>query len=157
MTDDAIDIFELSDPATRSSACARIAASLPEWFGRPDANAFYAREIAAKTTFAARAAGEIVGLVALQPHFEASVEIWWLGVRRDWRGRGVGKRLIARAAAQARAICRTRLVLATLSPRSADPRYAETRAFYERVGFEPLIEVDGPDAATPMMWMIRRL
>jgi hypothetical protein len=49
------------------------------------------------------------------------------------------------------------LLVKTLSPREPDPNYAQTRAFYLAMGFEPLTDLDlwGPE--NPALLMIRTL
>lgn len=148
------DALALEDPAERSRACAEIAASLPEWFGRPEANAHYAREIATKTCFAARSGDAFLGLIAIEPHFETAAEIWWLGVARAAHRGGLGRRLVERVLDWALEQGRRDVLVQTLSAAHPDPNYAATRRFYAAMGFAPLIDVPGDP---PMMWMLRRL
>ena len=68
-----------------------------------------------------------------------TAEIVWLAVARPWRGRGLGKRLLAEAEAAARAAGHRWLVLWTVADSAARPAHAETRAFYRRAGYADLV------------------
>jgi len=77
------------------------------------------------THFVAIAEGEVVGtlrLVALPEH----VKIGRVAVDRHWRGRGIARRLIETAMAEARAGGRDRFYLAAQS---------DKLGFYEKLGF----------------------
>ncbi|MCI4663086.1 MAG: GNAT family N-acetyltransferase [Neomegalonema sp.] len=150
-------IVELAAPDARSAACVEVTATLPEWFGRPESNAYYAREIGDKSVFAAISDGRVLGLVALHPHFDGTVEIWWMGVARAFHRNGVGRALIGEAERAARAMGRRNLVVQTLSPRHPDPNYAKTRLFYESVGFSALIDIAAAPQEPPLMWMYKPL
>lgn len=49
----AIEIVEITNGADKSRACEQLTQLLPTWFGQPEANAHYAREIATKDVFGA--------------------------------------------------------------------------------------------------------
>ena len=81
-----------------------------------------------------------------------------LAVLPDHHRRGIGRALVERAAAHARAEGRTLLHVKTLAPSDPDPGYAATRRFYEALGFVPLEELPqvwGPE--NPCLIMVRPL
>ena len=97
--------------------------------------------------------GEVMGFLTWEPRHEEAVEITWMAVDRNVRGRGIGTRLVETLAAERRAAgCRLLLVL-TVSPNDdePDPRdggYEATRSFYRSVGFTLTGTCRGNGAAT---------
>lgn len=138
--------------------CAEVLATLPEWFGLPASNAAYAADAEALPTWVARAEGAEAALMILKPHFATALEIHVLAVRRDLRGRGLGRALVETAVAEARREGRPMLTVKTRGPSLPYAPYEETRAFYEACGFlalEEIIEVWGPE--NPCLLMARPL
>jgi GNAT superfamily N-acetyltransferase len=146
----------VGDGAVKASLCAQIIAELPMWFGRPESNAHYIRNIVDRDAFAGTIDGHSLGLIALEVHFAVTCNIWWLGVRPAAHRRGLGRALIERAAEHARARGCRRLAVETMSPRAASPEYDLTRRFYAAVGFVPFVELE-PEPGDYMMWMLREL
>lgn len=88
-----------------------------------------------------------VGMISLEFPFENAANIYWMGVRKDWHHKGVGKVLLHHA----EAICLERHVYSmsveTLSPKENDNGYLNTFKFYTKAGFKPLFELNtyGPE------------
>src|SRR5262245_55590499 len=118
-----IAVEPMGDGAAKASVCAAITAELPMWFGRPEANAHYVRNIVDRDVFAARLDGHIHGLIALENHFAVTCNIWWLGVSPSVHRRGLGRALVERAVEHARARGCHRLALETMSPRANSAEY----------------------------------
>ncbi len=80
-------------------------------------------------------AGMVVGYAAFQSHkpacltIEREVVVWDLYVTPPWRGYGIGRTLLGRADAYARACGAKRLILTTLA------RNTEGRVMYAKCGF----------------------
>ena len=94
----------------------------------------------------AESGGQVVGYSAFGPVpcTQSSFDWYWLAVRPEFQGGGVGRLLLAETERRARAMGGTRLYCET----SARPQYASTRAFYERMGFtlcEVLEDFYAPD------------
>ncbi|MEJ0040912.1 MAG: GNAT family N-acetyltransferase [Rhizomicrobium sp.] len=119
----------------KGALCAEILAALPDWFGMAQSNAAYARDVETMAMFAAVAAGERIGFVALKRHTLYATEIHVMGVRPAHHRRGAGRALVEAALRHAGAEGVRFLTVKTLSDRHPDPAYAGTRAFYEAVGF----------------------
>jgi GNAT superfamily N-acetyltransferase len=151
-----ISVEPVNDGAAKAGLCASIIAELPMWFGRPESNACYIQGIADREAFAGVMDGRRAGLMALEYHFAATCNIWWLGVRPASHRSGLGRALIERAAEQARAVGCKRLAVETMSPRANSPEYDLTRRFYEAMGFVPFVEHQ-PEPGDYMMWMLRTL
>lgn len=141
--------------------CERVLRALPEWFGIEAALVGYACDAEALPTFAARrAGGELVGFLAVRTHFATSAEVAVLAVERAAHRRGVGTRLLADAESWLRGRGARWLHALTLGPSRPDPHYAATRAFYERRGFGPLVELPmlwGDDGANPCLVLVKAL
>lgn len=143
--------------AGRGAACAALLAALPDWFGQPESNAAYVRDVETMACWAAWDGDELLGFVALCAHRGWSREIHVMGVRPGQQRSGVGRALVAAAEAAARADGVRWLLVKTLGPSHPDPHYARTRAFYEAVGFEPLEELLDLWPGNPCLLMIKPL
>ncbi|MDD4621741.1 MAG: GNAT family N-acetyltransferase [Kiritimatiellae bacterium] len=77
--------------------------------------------------------GQVIGYTSFGPIpcTESSFDWYWLAVRPEFQGFGIGKQLLQHVIVRARALGGTRLYCET----SARPQYASTRAFYEHMGF----------------------
>lgn len=77
--------------------------------------------------------GKVVGYTSFGPVpcTKSSFDWYWLAVRPEYQGFGIGRELLAHAERRAKAMGGTRLFCET----SGRPKYASTRAFYERLGF----------------------
>ena len=131
-------IRELS--TAKSAACAEILAALPEWFGIPEANATYIRNVESLPAFAAEVENTLAGFLALKQHTPHAAEIYLLGVKPQFHRRGVGRALVACAESHLRARGVRFFTVKTLSPSVADSNYAATRQFYGAMGFLPIEE-----------------
>jgi len=151
--------FAIRGPLVGQGALAEgILRALPGWFGIEAAIVGYAHAADALPNFIAGAGDRIVGFVTLKPTSAHAIEIHVMAVLPDEHRRGVGRALVERAAAYARAEGFTLLHVKTLAPSDPDPSYAATRAFYKAVGFLPLEELPqvwGPD--NPCLLMVKVL
>ena len=132
--------------------------ALPGWFGIEQALVEYAQAADELPTFVAARSGAPVGFVTIKPTSAHAVELHVMGVLPGEHRRGVGRALVERAAAYARAEGFTLLHVKTLAPSDPDPGYAATRAFYAAIGFLPLEELPevwGPD--DPCLLMVKVL
>ena len=118
--------------------CEEVLRSLPMWFGIEEALLMYADDSTRLPTFAVIEGTEVKGFISLQQHFPQAWEVHCIAVRADSRNKGYGKALSAHAerwlSAQGVALLQVKTVAAT-SPSKA---YAETREFYNQLGFRPL-------------------
>ena len=135
--------------------CASIIDELPEWFGRPDVNVAYAERAELGLAWVAELDDRAVGLMILSDTGFSALDIHFLAVRPRAHRQGVGRALVGRALGEARALERPYLTVKTLGPSHGSEPYAQTRAFYRAVGFDPLEEFAafwGPD--TPCLLMV---
>jgi GNAT superfamily N-acetyltransferase len=122
----------------KGGICRDILVGLPEWFGIPEAIDTYARNLERITMFAYLPNGAPVGFIAIERHFPHAAEAHVLGVRRALHRQGIGQALFVRAANLPRQQEVRYLTVKTVAERRANNAYAETRQFYEAMGFVPL-------------------
>jgi GNAT superfamily N-acetyltransferase len=125
----------------QSALCAPILEALPEWFGIPEANAQYVRDIELLPTFLARDGDKLLGFLTIKQHYPESAEVLVMGVRPDRHRSGTGQALMEASETWLRAEHVTFLQVKTRGPSTPDPHYQRTRAFYRAVGFTPLEEM----------------
>ena len=131
--------MEVIGPDVRREAeCEAVLRSLPSWFGIEHALLMYARDSAVMPTFAFVEDRAVVGFLTLQEHFPHAWEIHCVAIKADWRGQGLGSRLLAHAEAWLIARGVTFLQVKTVAATSPSPSYAQTREFYVRRGFIPI-------------------
>ena len=138
--------------------CKALIAALPAWFGLPDSNAAYLRNLSLLPSWVAIVASQVVGAITLEQHFPASFEVHFMAVRPEYHRRGIGRALLDRLEVEVRAGAGRWLHVKTLAPSHPDPSYARTRAFYEAMGFSPLFESSAFwSADNPTVVMVKRL
>lgn len=139
-------------------ACAAVFASLPEWFGIPEAVAEYRASLAALPSFIAEHNDSLAGLYALAETTRDAGELHVIAVHRSQHRHGIGQALVEHAAAELRARGKRLMYVLTVSDGHPDIYYAKTRAFYERVGFLPLMQSDTLlNPGLPSLLLVRTL
>ena len=126
--------------SNKGAICAEILATLPHWFGIPESNAAYKRDVEHMPMFAAVEDGRLLGFLALKVHTPHAVEIHVMGVRPEHHRSGLGRALVTRAEEWVRARGARFFTVKTLSSTDPDPGYAKTRAFYASMGFVEIEE-----------------
>jgi L-aminopeptidase/D-esterase-like protein/GNAT superfamily N-acetyltransferase len=113
--------------------------SLPGWFP-PGAWDKMQADLVSKPALVAEIDGEPLGLVCWESiaHIEpGAVNIAWLAVHRDWRGRELGRALLRVMEDKLRNQGDVNSVQVwTVADSEHYPPYAETRAFYRAMGYE---------------------
>lgn len=141
-----------------AEACDAIIRGLPDWFGLEAGIDECAAAVRSQGGFVAEDGGAVVGFVTHRPHYPGAAELTWLAVAGDDHRQGHGRALVD-------ALCRELggagvlyLTVRTLSPRSDDEFYGRTRAFYEAIGFTPLLDLPELwDEENPAMVLVRAL
>jgi hypothetical protein len=90
-------IFLETDPVRKRELQTRLTAQLPDWFGRPDANAEYARQAEILDGYVAEADDAPCGLLLLKRSGPISAELYWMGVEPKFQRRGIGRALVEAA------------------------------------------------------------
>ncbi len=154
----AVELREVTDPQERSAVCDRVLRSLPDWFGIEESIIDYVRDAAELPLFEAQLDGREAGFATMKAQTAHANEVHVMGVYAWAHRRGVGRALIERLAQASREQGRGYLTVKTLADSHPDEGYANTRRFYEAMGFRP-IEVFPTlwDEANPCLLMIKRL
>lgn len=135
-----------------------VLSALPEWFGSEAAISSYGRDAAGMPVWTARVEGEVVGVAVVRLHTARAAELHVMGVLPQWHGRGVGRALVREVEATLKREGVRFFQVKTVGPSSPDPHYAQTRAFYRRLGFMTLEEhLSDDESANPTVQLIRYL
>ncbi len=128
----------VSGPVNAPAAHAeRILRTLPQWFGIEEALLQYAADASRFPTFTA-SKEDPVAFLTLREHFPGSWEVHCVAVQASHRGLGIGRRLHQEAEYWLQQQGARILQVKTLAPEHPSPEYAETRRFYEAMGYVPL-------------------
>jgi GNAT superfamily N-acetyltransferase len=109
--------------------------SLPEWFDDTSRSHSIPIDIQHQDGFVAVQEGKVVGFVTLYVA-EGRLQIGWLGVAKDSRGKGIGKALLRRVEERALELGLAEVATYTLGDSVDYPPYELTRKFYFNNGFE---------------------
>ena len=140
------------------TACERVLRTLPRWFGIEESLLEYASNTAHLPTMVAKDGETIIGFLSLQRHFQDSWEVNCIAVDLAYRGRGVGRELHRRAEAWLAQQGGRYIQVKTLAPAHPSREYAETRKFYEALGYtrlEVFGELWGPNL--PVLQLVKSL
>lgn len=132
---------ELRGPRTRAGGqCERILRSLPDWFEVEKAIVQYGIDSTRYPTFAAWTGRSMIGFGTVRRHYGSTWELHCLAIEREWLGHGIGTRLVRRVEGWVRDQGGRFLQVKTVGPSHPSREYVGTRAFYARLGYEPLEE-----------------
>jgi GNAT superfamily N-acetyltransferase len=127
-----------------ASHCERILRSLPLWFGIEESLREYVADSDAYPTFLA-VTHQPVAFLTVREHFPQSWEVHCIAVEADHRGTGIGRALHEHVESWL-AMKKARLLqVKTLAASHPSAEYAQTRGFYERLGYVPL-------EVFPLLW-----
>jgi len=140
-----------------SAGVAAILASIPEWFGIPEANASYVEDAGRLPSYLALDGDDVVGVALVNQHFPLSRELHLIAVRRDRHRQGVGRALLTAVEDDLRADGVRILEVHTVGPSSEDAGYARTREFYLAQGFVPINELQRVDWNGPTLILVKPL
>jgi hypothetical protein len=132
---EAVTIAEIVE--NKSPLCREILASLPRWFGIPEAVDAYVRGVADLPMLAAFANGIPIGFLALKDHIPSRPRPLCCACGRNGTARASGASCSAtRRLYFARGV--RFLTVKTVAAPDDDPVYGATRRFYEAIGFMPI-------------------
>lgn len=149
--------IKLIEPTVAEAICREITATLPEWFGIPEANERYARGTLERVSLAASSNGEYLGMITLEFPYPNNANIYWMAVRKDYQGKNIGTSLISAAENYCREQGYNSMTVETISQKQADVNYLKTYRFYETHGFRPLFDLNpyGPD--NTMVYLLKNI
>ena len=99
--------------------------------------------------------GTVLGALLVSRHFPESGEMHLLAVDPEHHRCGIGSALARRFEADMRADGVRLLEVKTQGPSASDEDYANTRAFYLAMGYQPLEELHGYWAEDPCLIMVK--
>ena len=138
--------------------CEALIASLPDWFGIPESNSTYLRDLTRLPSWLSCCRSDVVGAATLAPHYPGSFEVHFMAVGPELHRQGVGRSLLAHLETEASARGGRWLHVKTLAPSNPEPFYARTREFYQAMGFALLFESEalwGPE--NPAVVLVKHL
>jgi len=136
--------------------CLKIAHGLPEWFNKAGLRVME-RELREEKTFLAVEGDGLLGFVTIKPLNEKALEILWIAVRRELRGKGIGTKLLEFVEGWAKDRGFELLVVKSSGDLTYKP-YDETREFYERRGFARIALIDPyPEWGEPALIYVKAL
>ena len=141
----------------RSAICREIPRELPDWFGIPEAIEEYAAFADGATMLVAVRDGIIGGFVVLRDTSDAACEMYVIAVRPALHRLGLGRSLVAAAAAATSGTGRRYLTVKTIGPSRNDAAYEKTRRFYVAMGFVAIEEFADLWDGNPCLLMLKTL
>jgi rhodanese-related sulfurtransferase/ribosomal protein S18 acetylase RimI-like enzyme len=145
----------LTDPD--AAACDAIVAALPAWFGDEAGIRDCAAAVRTEPGFVSTVDGAVVGFVTVRRPRPSAAEIGWMAVHPRYRGNGHGRALLDALVDILHGDGTRFLAVKTLSDREAYAPYAETRAFYEAMGFVALMDLNIWGPANPALLYVRSI
>lgn len=148
----------IPDPDERRQICADIIATLPNWFGLPDANTAYIEGVGTKDAFVIFDDDDTaLGMLSLAHPYPTNADIYWMGILPEHHRRGIGEALFTSALARAKELGCESMTVETLSDTDPDLGYARTRQYYKAMGFKPMFELRPHGDDNPLLYMVKRL
>lgn len=151
--------FNIEGPVLEQCAsCVAILRLLPDWFGIEQAILKYEKEIKHLPTFVAKENQRVLGFLSLKQHSPYSAEIYVMAVHPGMHHHGIGRKLVVAAESHARGMKIEYMQVKTLGPSAPDENYAQTRLFYQALGYRPLEELTQIwDQNNPCLILVKRL
>ncbi|KIA77266.1 hypothetical protein DB43_GQ00080 [Parachlamydia acanthamoebae] len=129
-------IFKLN-PLDAEKAYREMTVTLSEELGISDV---YAQDVSEKCCFGWIQNTECKGLICLAFPYPKTAHLFWLGVKKEDRQKGIGRALMLYAEAFCLSQGCCSLTVETLSPRENHPASLHTFNFYRAQGFKPLFK-----------------
>ncbi len=151
-------IVEIEDPSLKKQITRTVLDNLPEWFGKEDATREYVENAAHYPFIAAEMNGEYVGFYSLREENKDVLDMYVLGVLREYHSGGVGSSLQHYVDDYAKKKGYSYLMVLTLAAAANDSAYLKTRKFYLNMGFFDFYRNDAIFSKDdPCQIMVKRL
>ena len=128
-------ISQLTDNAEKRRVTRLILEALPEWFGIPEATEGYISESNGKIFFCAYDADKPVGFLYLKETGKATVELYVMGVLKEYHRQGIGRELFRSARKAASEAGYSFMQVKTVQMGKYE-EYDDTNRFYLSLGFQ---------------------
>jgi GNAT superfamily N-acetyltransferase len=130
-----MEIKQLTDNAEKYNVTRLILEALPEWFGIPEAREEYITESANKLFFCAYDKDSPIGFLYLKETGNATVELYVMGVLKEFHRHGIGRALFKQAQETACEAGYTFMQVKTVQMGRYE-EYDRTNQFYLSLGFK---------------------
>lgn len=130
-----MEIRQITDSLKKQSVTRLILEALPDWFGIPEAREAYIAESSNKLFFCAFDGNKPVGFVYLKETGRDTVELYVMGVLREFHRKGIGRELFNRAKEAARRQGYSFIQVKTVQMGKYE-EYNKTNKFYLSLGFK---------------------
>lgn len=132
-----MNIKQITDEVTKKAITKNILFNLPEWFGLPESTNEYIEQSVNCTYFVSYKDKEAVGFIALKPTTKDTLDIYCMGILKDYQGNKIGKKLIDVAITYALENNYKLIQVKTVNYGS-NKHYDMTNMFYKAMGFYEL-------------------
>ena len=139
MGKDIITIKEITNSNKKAEITDAILHSLPDWFEVEKSISDYIESSQKLPFFVTEKDNQIVGFIVIEDFNEWASEIHVMGVLPEYRGKGIGKKLVEHVWARNKKLGKKYLTVKTLDESAGDKFYSETRKFYTAMGFLPIM------------------
>lgn len=129
-----MEIRQLTDSTEKQAVTRLILEALPEWFGIPEAREEYIRESAGRIFFCAYDRNRPVGFLYLKETGNATVELYVMGIRKEYHRQGIGRLLFRQAREAASGAGYAFMQVKTVQMGKYE-EYDRTNRFYLALGF----------------------
>jgi GNAT superfamily N-acetyltransferase len=152
-------MFELiTDIKKKQQITEEILNDLPEWFGLPDSNKQYIKDVCDLIFIGIVEDSKYIGFCALKEENSKHLNMHVLGLMKSYHGNGIGTKMIQFIETFSRENDYNYLSVLTLSSASCDVNYGLTRKFYLKNGFHEFMELPTLwDESNPAVLMIKDL
>ena len=132
-----MEIRQLTNPEEKQKVTRFILEALPEWFGIPEAREEYIQECTDKLFFSVCDQERPVGFLYLKETGKATVELYVMGVLKEFHRQGIGRALFhcAREAASEAGYAFMQVKTVQMGKYA---EYDQTNRFYLSLGFQEL-------------------
>lgn len=153
-----VKTIEIEAPEEKNQICSEIINALPDWFGIPEANLAYSKQVENETFIAIEQDSHYCGFISAKKHNVKSAEITVMGIKIDSHRQGFGRVLVQKMEALLKSEGVEYMSVKTLADTRECPSYEKTRQFYKGMGFaelEVIPEIWGED--NPCLLMVKKL
>ncbi len=130
-----MEIRQLTDHVEKQSVTRLILEALPDWFGIPEATEDYIAQSADKIFFCAYDQDRPIGFLYLKETGNATVELYVMGVLKEFHRNGIGRKLFQRAKEAADEAGYSFMQVKTVQMGNYE-EYDQTNRFYLSLGFQ---------------------
>lgn len=146
----------ITDNELKSKITNEVLRDLPEWFGIEESLVEYVNNVVKYPFIAIYEGDEVAGFYSLREENKYTLDMYVLGIKKKFHGKGLGTQLQEWANKFAMEQGYKQMIVLTLSNKSTDKNYAMTRKFYYKMGFIDLYESDKIwDEYNPTLIMVK--